>query len=163
MLARNMFIKLFEYNLWANGRVLDQAALVSEEDWSRAVGAELRSLQATLAHLLLVERNWRLLSAHGAIEPEQIMREDDLPDAQTMRDFAAQENEYMLVLLGDWSDEAFSEEEMIRRWDGTRVPMVRWHMLQHLLLHSMQHRSEAATMLTAYGHSPGDIDFLFFV
>lgn len=50
----------------------------------------------------------------------------------------------------------------IKRWDGVELDMIRWHMLSHLLMHSMQHRSEAAVLLTQYGRSPGDIDFLFF-
>jgi uncharacterized damage-inducible protein DinB len=32
-----------------------------------------------------------------------------------------------------------------------------------LLIHSIQHRSEAAAMLTDFGRSPGDIDYIFFV
>lgn len=162
MLAREMLIKQFEYNLWANGRVLEQAALVNEKEWTDRSGPENRSLHETLAHMLLVERTWRLLSAHSQIEPEQVMRIEDLPDVASMQAFAAEQTEYMLTLLNDWSEEAFSEVEMVRRWDGTRMPLVRWHMLQHLLFHSMQHRSEAASMLTTYGHSPGDLDFIFY-
>ena len=37
-----------------------------------------------------------------------------------------------------------------------------WHFLMAALLHTMQHRSEAAVLLTAYGQSPGDFDFIMF-
>lgn len=38
-----------------------------------------------------------------------------------------------------------------------------WHCLFHIVNHGMQHRSEAAALLTSYGQSPGDIDFTLFL
>jgi len=35
-----------------------------------------------------------------------------------------------------------------------------WEMMMHILFHAAQHRSEAALMLTALGHSAGDLDLL---
>jgi uncharacterized damage-inducible protein DinB len=163
MLARDMLIKQFEYNLWANGRILDQAEKVTPEEWSAKEDAEGRSLHELLFHLFTVERVWRLLSAHGLIQDGEIPDRDQLPDVGSLREFSESEAAYMGILLKDWSEEAFEEEVLVTRWDGKTYPMVRWHMLEHMLLHSMQHRSEAATVLTELGHSPGNIDFLFFL
>ncbi|MGZ9221207.1 MAG: DinB family protein [Anaerolineales bacterium] len=38
-----------------------------------------------------------------------------------------------------------------------------WHAMAHLVNHGTQHRSEAAAMLTDFGHSPGDVDMLYFL
>jgi uncharacterized damage-inducible protein DinB len=163
MLARDMLIKEFEYNHWANGRLLDQAEKVTEEQWTAKADPEGRNLGEILYHLFRVERVWRLLSAHGLIQEGDIPGPDELANVAAMRDFSDRESEYMGTLLEDWSDDSFTEQIMVTRWDGKTSPLVRWTMLQHLLLHSMQHRSEAALLLTEYGHSPGDLDFLFFV
>ena len=163
MLAREMLIKQFAYNDWANGRILDQAELVSEEQWTAKVDPEGRSLHEILVHMIAVERIWRLLSAHGLIQEGEIPGREQLSTVAALRDFGQAEAEFMEILLSDWSEESFTEKVLVRRWDGKTTPMVRWHMLQHLLLHSMQHRSEAALLLTEYGRSPGDIDFLFFL
>lgn len=163
MLAREMLIKEFEYNHWANGRILDEAEKITEEQWTARVDPEGRSLHEILAHAIAIERVWRLLSAHGLVQDGEIPRPDQLPTVEALRDFCDQEAEFMDILLRDWSDDSFDEEVMVTRWDGKTYPIVRWHMLHHLLMHSMQHRSEAAVLLTEYGHSPGDIDFLFFI
>ena len=163
MLAREMLIKEFEYNHWANGRILDQAEKVNEEQWAAKVDPEGRSLGEILTHLISVERIWRLLSAHGLIQEGEIPGPGELADVAALRDFSDLEAEYMGILLKDWSDDSFDEEVLVTRWDGKTYPMVRWTMLHHLLMHSMQHRSEAALLLTEYGRSPGDIDFLFFL
>jgi uncharacterized damage-inducible protein DinB len=35
-----------------------------------------------------------------------------------------------------------------------------WHAMAHLVNHGTQHKTEAAAMLTGFGHSPGDIDMI---
>jgi uncharacterized damage-inducible protein DinB len=41
---------------------------------------------------------------------------------------------------------------------GDARDRILWQSLLHLAFHGVQHRSEAAAMLTGYGRSPGDID-----
>lgn len=36
------------------------------------------------------------------------------------------------------------------------------HCLTHMVFHGMQHRSEAAVLLTNFGQSPGNIDLLYY-
>jgi uncharacterized damage-inducible protein DinB len=45
---------------------------------------------------------------------------------------------------------------------GTVWAIPRWRIIQHVILHGMQHHTELAQLLTAKGQSPGDIDFIFF-
>jgi hypothetical protein len=38
-----------------------------------------------------------------------------------------------------------------------------WQVMVHLVNHGTQHRSEAAALLTDFGHSPGDLDLVYFL
>ncbi len=37
------------------------------------------------------------------------------------------------------------------------------HCLKHMVFHDMQHRSEAAAILTNFGYSPGNIDLIYYL
>ena len=53
---------------------------------------------------------------------------------------------------------AMSDEDLAKLDEG--VPI--WQLLAHVVNHGTQHRSEAAALLTAEGHSPGDLDMFDF-
>jgi uncharacterized damage-inducible protein DinB len=38
-----------------------------------------------------------------------------------------------------------------------------WRPVFHQFNHSTAHRSEAAVMLTNFGHSPGDLDYVIYL
>ena len=48
-------------------------------------------------------------------------------------------------------------------FEGERWAYPLWQQMLHQVNHATQHRSEAAVMLTQAGHSPGWLDYLYFV
>ena len=68
---------------------------------------------------------------------------------------------------------SLTDEDLALHYGQTRWPeQVRalrgeesllWYYLVHVVNHGTQHRSEAAALLTEYGQSPGDLDFVLFL
>ena len=64
--------------------------------------------------------------------------------------------------------ESLSDEKLdiifsYKSTDGKPHQRLLWHAMLHLVNHGTQHRTEAAAILTDLGHSPGDIDLLYFL
>ncbi|HEY1809208.1 MAG TPA: DinB family protein [Acidobacteriaceae bacterium] len=57
------------YNRWANTRLLQAAAVLSDEERERDLGASFGSLQGTLIHILWGERGWPHFWLAGSFVP----------------------------------------------------------------------------------------------
>lgn len=153
---------LYEYNYWANHRLLEMAAQVTPEQFVAPSSHSFVSLQGTLVHLFFSEWQWRLLlQGQPAFEVEPDVAE--YPTVESIRRRWQPEEQQMWAYLDSLSD---SDLTAIIRYpvdDGVIRERVLWHCLFHVVNHGMQHRSEAANLLTMYGHSPDDIDFTMFL
>ena len=53
---RAHFQRFAAYNAWANARLYEAAARLTDEEWHRDTGAFFTSLAGTLNHLLVADR-----------------------------------------------------------------------------------------------------------
>ena len=153
---------LLDYNYWATARVLDAAAHVSPEQFAGTPNEPAASLRATLVHILSAEWLWRTRWETGASPP--MMRPEDFPGLAVLQQRWQDEEQAMRVHLSTLDDSMLDDPVRFRHRSGElSTSFTRWHLLMQLVTHGTYHRSEAAALLTTYGHSPGDLDFLFFV
>ncbi len=134
---------LFEYDAWAWQRVLAQAARLTPEQYVAPAPTPQGSLRGTLVHGLSAERTW-LLRWQGE-SPAALLREEDVPT------YAA--------LAAAWEAATLQ----YKTTKGAPMTNVLWQIIAHVVNHGTQHRSEAAMILTQYGYSPGDLDFIVFL
>ena len=146
---------LFQYNNWANERILDTAEKVSPEQLSAQNDFGWGSLRGALVHMD-AEWVWRILLKDGIFVGE--LDPDGFPDLSAIRARWAAERQASWAYLNSLSD-ADLAGTISYEADGVTRHRVLWHCLAHVVNHGTQHRSECAALLTGFGHSPGNLDF----
>jgi uncharacterized damage-inducible protein DinB len=160
-MLRQEVLKIFEYDYWANKRLLDAARPISNGQFTATAAFPFGSVRGTLVHVFDAEQSWRMLLQKGILS-------EDIPEARfaTLGDLEAKwtdEEREMRSYLGGLQDKDLLG--LVRYTSSAGVPRERilWHCLYHLVNHGTQHRAESAAILTSLGHSPGDLDFTVFL
>lgn len=161
MISATYVRTLFEYSRWATARVLDTAEQLTPAQLETQVLAGLPPLLPTLAHTLGAEVLWRLRWEGSS--PTGILGTAELPTLAAIRERWARESAALQARLEGLDDAALTETIDYQTTTGRAHQNQLWQILAHLANHSTHHRSEAAAMLTALGHSPGDLDLIVFL
>jgi len=152
---------IYEYNYWANKRILGASANVTQEQFLASASFPFGGLRGTLLHILDTEWGWRAL--FQSIDSASELLEADFPTIAAFEAHWREEETAMRAYLAGLSDEDM-ESHLIYTTDmGIKRDRILWHCLLHVVNHGTQHRGEAAALLTEYGHSPGDLDFTVFL
>ena len=154
---------LYDYNYWATRRILAASAQVSSEQFTAAASHSFGSLRGTLVHTLDAEYSWRMLLQHNTLEHFREMEEQDFPTFDTLQQRWEKEERSTREYLASLSDDDITGIIRYTTPEGEKRERLLWHALLHVVNHGTQHRSEAAVLLTGYGHSPGDLDFTVFL
>ena len=154
-------LTLYAYNSWANARILNATAQVTAEQFLAPASFSHGGLRGTLVHVLFAEWIWRRRwEGHS---PVAWLQPEDFPTFEALHTQWDVEEQALLQFVENASDEALNNIVEYRRTGGEACENILWHLMVHLVNHGTQHRSEAAAMLTEFGHSPGDIDLIVFL
>ncbi len=154
-------LTLYDYNYWANARVLQAAANLAPEQFTAPAGLSHGSVRGTLVHILGTETVWRLRCAEG-VSLSALPNEKDIPTIEVLRERWLAEEQKMRAYLNSLGDEALNQTVQYKTTKGVPFENVLWNLLAHVVNHGTQFRGEAGVALTTYGHSPGDLDLLLF-
>lgn len=150
----------FGYNRWANGRILLQAANLSETELMAPNQTTHDSAFQLLLHTLDSEWSWRIVCQEG-IKTPLLWEAEKIPDLDTLMHFWLGEFERMDAYLKSMKDSDLNCEVDYGSILSDHVQSATvLNLLTHILYHSHNHRTELAIYLTQCGHSPGDLDFL---
>jgi uncharacterized damage-inducible protein DinB len=159
---------LFDYNEWADARILAACAKVSPEQYAApsAFGTGRGGLRETMVHIL--DNIWQQritlqgfyaepLADEAAYDATEL-HEEHLPTFTALQERWLIEQREMRAYIDSLTEEMLNSTIRYVIPGAVREYAV-WHILVDVVIHATQHRSEAAVLLTSYGHSPGDFDF----
>ena len=152
---------LYNYSNWANQRILETAAKMSSEQLAADGGAGHRSLHETLVHIM--SSQWMWSKRWKGTSPPKVLDPGDFSD--------------LVAIRSRWGEIERDTEEFLARLDSDQLGKVinyvttegeprsypLWQPMLQQINHATQHRSEAAVMLTDFGYSPGDLDFIIYL
>jgi uncharacterized damage-inducible protein DinB len=159
---------LYEYDRWANNRVVQACAALSAEQFTRDLGGSFCSARDTLVHIIAGEwgwlQYWKEPTPDAAFLAEMMARRkvlfdpDAFPDLTAVRQKWEEVEREQIEFIRLLTKERLEEIIPVR---ATRMKLV--HLMQHVANHSTYHRGQIALMMRQLHAVPQATDFHVFV
>jgi uncharacterized damage-inducible protein DinB len=152
---------LYKYNRWSNAKILNAAANLTGEQYLAPGSFPHGGLRGTLVHALFAEWIWR--NRWEGVSPTHRLKPEDFPTFESLRTRWAEEEALLTAFVDNLTDEKLDTTFRYTSTEGQSHTRVLWQAMAHLVNHGTQHKTEAAAILTGFGHSPGDIDLIWYL
>jgi uncharacterized damage-inducible protein DinB len=151
---------LFDYDRWADLRVLEKISGLSADQYSRNLGSSFGGIGGTLLHILSANNVW--LSRWNGDEAVPLNPEN----FQTCESVREQWNIYHSE-IGKFT--ALITEDKLnaglhyRDFKGNQFLQPLFHLIQHKVNHSTYHRGQLVTMLRQLGINAVSTDYIVYI
>ena len=132
---------LYDYNYWANARVLNATTRVSRTQFIAPARLSHGSLRGTLVHILGTEVVWRTRFQEG-VSLSDVPSESELPTLEDLQARWTEEERKMRGYLAPLTDENLSSKLQYKTTKGVPFANVLWHLLIHVANHGTQFRGK---------------------
>lgn len=149
----------FEYNGWANRRLLDAAAALTLEQFTRDLGSSFPSVRDTLVHIMGAEWFW---AEHFRGRPAAMLAAEDFPDLAAVRARWATTDRELQSFIGGLTPEAIAGNIEYRNLKGKAFTSPLWQVLHQLMHHGTYHRGQVSAMLRQLAAKSVGTDILLF-
>jgi uncharacterized damage-inducible protein DinB len=147
---------MYGHSQWTNNQLLQAAEELSSEELHQPVAGASGSTLDILVHMMGAQMAWtRRFKQLDPVKPPDAADYSGIPE---LRAAWAEIDDVTNAYIDTLSDEDLAEVIHFRSWAGWEGESPRWQAVLHQAFHQHQHRGEVAAALTAFGHSPGEID-----
>ncbi len=157
-----LFRMLAAYNGWANRRLYDAAAKLTDDQYRADRGAFFKSVHGTLNHLLVTDRIWmgRFTGEGNAPDRLDAILHEDLAGLRAAREKEDARIESYVAGLSDGDLAATISYRRVSTPDVFTQPLA--PALSHLFNHQTHHRGQVHALLTGLTGEAPSIDLLPF-
>lgn len=151
---------LFDYDSWANFRLVEVIATLTAEQFKKDVGASFGGIHGTLVHILSVDRVW--LDRWTDKKPS-LLKVEDVPTIEVVKKqwdaFYLQINNFLQGITVEQLNEPFQDTD----FKGNSHIQLLSQQMQHKVNHSSYHRGQIVTLLRQLNVTPAGTDFINFL
>ena len=144
----------FKYNLWANLRLLDACAQLSDAQLDATMKGTFGSVRETLMHMLAAEEGYARTLA-GKIPTPQLKELTTFPGFDELRQRAKGSGEALIMFTEQVEQGKLSQ---ILHLDGGTYDAPVIVVVIQAIDHAIDHRSQIATLLSQQDIEPPELD-----
>jgi uncharacterized damage-inducible protein DinB len=148
----------YDYAEWANGRVLDAAERLTPEQFLETDLDNVWSIRDTLVHIMWA--HWIWLERWHGVFPRTEFDPQEYPDPASIRARWNEINQKTRRFVETLTDDRLAEPLTYTNLVGQDWTYPLWEQMLHQSNHATYHRGEVAALLSRFGASPGELDFL---
>ncbi len=143
---------LYRHNLWANLRLLERCAGLTEEQLSATATGTYGAIRDTLEHIVRAEKSYLSRITTGRRHPY-----DPAAPPMTIADMIDSIRETGQGFI-DWAPRVLAEDAVEIDWDGTPRQVPKTIILTQVINHATEHRAQIMAILTQLGVEPPELD-----
>lgn len=148
----NTITKMFEYNLWANTRLIEFCGQLTEEQLTIEVAGAFGRIRPTLVHFIRSEGGY-LRRLTGAAPWGDDLNWDNMPFSELLA--KAQLSGQQLVEIASQVDPEVAHT-ITAPW-GKPFTFYNWTVVLQALYHGIEHRTQMKMLLTQLGVEHSDL------
>jgi uncharacterized damage-inducible protein DinB len=154
----NNIRQLYDYNRWADRRILTVASILASDDFIRPMGNSFSSVRDTLAHILSAE--WIWLERWQGRSPKALLDAATFPTVQSLESRWEIVEHDQTQFIEALTPQRLGEELAYINQKGQHYSYPLWQQMVHVVNHSSYHRGQVTTLLRQLGTEAVSTDFL---
>lgn len=153
--------RLYDYNSWANERVLESLELLGQDVFASNREASHVSIRGVIAHIAAAE--WIWLERWKGLSPATLLPASEFETVEMAALRLRSIDRNLLEFTSQLTQTDLDGRREYKTTEGKAYSSVLSDMLLHVVNHSSYHRGQITTLLRQCGAVPQSTDFILFV